>query len=176
LGQPIHEVQLSAHVAWAHQHLDWLDHFYRRSPYRTEILAEISPLLLRPAQRLVEVTVPLLHRLRDLLGISTPLLLSSELGLENVYAERFPDKPGPTHRIVAFLQHLGATSLLQGETARTYLDVELCRRYGIEVEFHHYQHPEYPQLFVPFISHLSVIDLLLCCGVDASRRILFTVP
>lgn len=176
LGQPICEVRLSPHVAWAEQHLERLDHFYRRSPFHRELLEELEPFLRTNAVRLVEVTVPLLQRLRDLLGITTPLLVSSQLGLERVYAETFPDKPSPTHRIVAFLRHLGATHLLQGETARSYLDVDLCRRYGIEVEFHHYRHPEYPQLFQPFLSHLSVVDLLLCCGTEGARRVLFSVP
>ncbi len=175
LGDPICRVRVSPHVAWGQRHLELLDHFYRRSPFREGILGQLEPFLLHPGKRLVEVTIPLLHQLRNLLGISTPLLVSSELGLERVYAETFPDKPSPTHRIVAFMRHLGADRLLQGETARSYLDVELCRRYGIEVEFHHYQHPEYPQLFHPFVSHLSVVDLLLCHGIAGARRVLSSV-
>lgn len=176
LGEAICQVRLSPYVPWAERHLELLEHFYRRSPFRHELLDELAPLLRVPATRLVGVTIPLLRRLCDWLGIRTPLLVSSELGLERVYAETFPDKPSPTHRIVAFLRHLGATRLLQGETARGYLDVELCRRYGIEVEFHHYPHPEYPQLFRPFVSHLSVVDLLLCCGPEGARQVLSSVP
>ncbi|MCX8073058.1 MAG: WbqC family protein [Candidatus Binatia bacterium] len=176
LGEPICAVRLSPYVAWAERHLELLENFYRRSRFRHEILDPLASLLLRPATRLVEVTIPLLFQLRDWFGITTPLLVSSELGLEQVYAATFPEQPSPTHRIVAFLRHLGATSLLQGESARSYLDVDLCRRYGIKVEFHRYAHPEYPQLFSPFVSHLSVVDLLLCCGIEGARNVLFSVP
>ncbi len=176
LGEPICQVRLSPHVPWADHHLELLDHFYRRSPYRQLVLDTLERFLRKPAVKLVEITVPLLHRLRDWLGIQTPLLVSSELGLERIYEAMFPDKPSPTHRIIAFLRHLGATSLLQGATAREYLDVALCQRYGIEVTFHDYQHPEYPQLFSPFISHLSVVDLLLSCGIERAREVLSSVP
>lgn len=175
-GEAICHVRVNAHIPWAEWHLELLDHFYRRSPFRQEILASLAAFLLPAKERLVDMTIPILRHLRDRLGISTPLLISSELGLEHVYERTFPAKPSPTHRIVAFLRHLGATHLLQGETARAYLDIALCRQYGIEVEFHHYPHPVYPQLYTPFVSHLSAIDLLLCCGDAEARRILVSVP
>lgn len=176
LGQRICEVELNPRVRWAERHLAILSHFYRRSPHAAALLAELEERLPARAQRLVEVTVPLLYYLRDLLGISTPLLVSSTLGLEAQYRAMFPDNPGPTQRIIAFMKVLGATSLLQGQSGRQYLDLELCRRHGIAVEFQDYPHPVYPQLFQPFVSHLSVIDLLLCCGPREARRVLESVP
>lgn len=176
LGQRIYEVELNSEVAWAEHHLEILRHFYRRSPHAEPLIAELAPRLPAQARRLVDVTIPLLGFLRDLLGITTPLLVSSELQLEAQYQAMFADDPGPTQRIIAFMKILGATRLLQGQSARQYLDLELCRRHGIEVEFQDYCHPVYPQLYAPFISHLSVIDLLLCCGPAQARRVLDSVP
>ncbi len=176
LGQRICEVRLSPHVAWAEHHLQVLHHFYRRSSHAPALLDELAQRLARHAERLVDVTVPLLFFLRDLLGIRTPLLVSSELGLEKAYLEMFGADLGPTQRIIAFLKTLGATHLLQGQSGRAYLDVELCKRHGISVEFQDYQHPVYPQLYEPFVSHLSVLDLLLCCGPERARNVLESVP
>jgi hypothetical protein len=67
---------------------------------------------------------------------------------------------------------LGATELIEGEAGRAYFDVALFERSGLRVHFHHYVHPTHRQLHGPFVSHLSAIDLLLCEGEDAARRIL----
>jgi hypothetical protein len=175
-GQRIHEVALDPEVPWARTHLETLRHFYARSPAAEALLAGLAPLLTRPAARLVDVSIPVLEWLAARFAIATPLLVSSALGLEGRYGEVFPDTPGPTHRIIAFMKAVGGTTLLEGESGRAYLDVALCRAHGIEVEFHHYVHPVYPQLGTPFVSHLSALDLLLSAGEDAARRVLRSGP
>jgi len=37
---------------------------------------------------------------------------------------------------------------------------------GISVEFQEYAHPEYAQVYAPFIAGMSAIDLLFNCGRD----------
>ena len=123
-----------------------------------------------------EKSLPIVRWLAERLDVRTPLLVSSALGLERRYRETFPDVPGPTHRIIAFMKAVGATELLEGETGRSYLDVDLCTSHGIRVEFQHYAHPVYRQLHEPFVSHLSALDLLLACGEDEARRVLRSVP
>jgi hypothetical protein len=169
-------VPLHPDAPWAAKHLETLRHFYARSPFATPLLDTLAPLLDADARRLVDVTIPLLRMLATRLGLATPLVVSSEAGLEARYRAEFPGDPGPTQRIIAFSKALGATELLEGESGRSYLDVELCRAHGIEVTFHHYAHPVYQQPHTPFISHLSAVDLLLSCGEDEARRVLASVP
>jgi hypothetical protein len=171
-GQAIRDVPLDPSVPWARKHMKTLRHFYRRSPWARDLLPAIGDLLERPAARLTDASIPLIRFLAGRFGITTPLLVSSDLGLERRYADEFPDRPGPTHRIIAFMKALGARELLEGESGRAYLDVALCEAHGIRVEFHHYEHPVYPQLHAPFVSHLSAVDLLLCAGEADARRIL----
>ena len=175
-GQRIHDVAVDASVPWAHKHLETLRHFYARSRFAAPLLAELAPLLDSDATRLVDVSVPIIEWLARCLGITTPLLVSSALGLEQRYRESFPDAADPTRRIIAFMTAVGATELLEGESGRSYLDVALCAAHGIGVEFHQYAHPVYPQVREPFVSHLSAIDLLLTVGQDAARRVLGTAP
>lgn len=176
-GQAIHEVALDPTVPWPERHLETLRHFYARSPFAAELLAALSDVLDARARRLVDATVPVMRFLADRLGIATPLVISSEAGLERAYRERFPDQPGPTERIVAFMQALGATELLEGESGQSYLDLDLCAAHGIRVTFQRYAHPLYAQLHAPpFVSHLSALDLLLSCGEHEARRVLASVP
>lgn len=175
-GQRICDVPLDPAVGWTRHHLETLRHFYGRSPFAADGLAELERVLAPTAARMVDASLPVIRCLAEQLGITTPLLVSSALGLERRYAERFPDRPGPTHRIIAFMEAVGARELLEGEGGRAYLDVGLCAAHGIRVEFQHYVHPTYRQLHEPFVSHLSAVDLLLCVGVEEARRVLGAMP
>lgn len=175
-GQPICDVPLDPAVPWARAHLETLRHFYARSPAAADLLAELRAVLDTGARRLVDATLPALRWLAARLGVTTPLLVSSTLGLEARYRAIFPDTPGPTHRIIAFMKAVGATELLEGESGQAYLDVALCAAHGIRVTFQRYAHPTYPQLRSPFVSHLSALDLLLCAGERDARRVLEAVP
>lgn len=175
-GQRIRDVALDPAVAWRDEHLQRLHHFYARGPETPALLPDLAAALPADARTLSEAAVPAIRCIAGWLGIDTPLVVSSESRLEARYAEMFPDLPGPTHRIIAFLKALGATELLEGASGRDYLDVALCERHGIRVVFHDYPHPVYPQLRAPFVSHLSAVDLVLATGVEEARRVLRSVP
>jgi len=171
-GQAIHRVPLAPEVPWRRKHLATLHHLYARSPQAGPRLDALEAALPEQAERLVDAALPSLRFLAERLGVATPILVSSELGLEARYRERFPDEPGASHRIAAYLEALGASELLEGETGRAYLDVPLLGSFGLRVQFHDYVHPRYPQLHGRFVSHLSAIDLLLCRGEQEARRVL----
>ena len=173
-GRRIDEVEIDATEPWQRTHLRTLRQAYAASPHAAEEIDRLEASLDPSATRLVDVVVPSLLALADRLAITTPVVRSSEAGLEQAYVERFPDQPGPTHRIIAFLQELGADTLLEGEAGRSYLDVDLCREHGIAVEFQDYEHPRYEQLHGPFVSHLSVVDLLLTHGAERAADIVRT--
>lgn len=174
--QAICDVPLDPTVAWTSSHLATLRNFYAGSPFAADLLRALASVLHAGATRLVDATVPTVRFLAERLGIGTPLVISSEMGLEHSYEEQFPDRPGPTQRIIAFMKQLGATELLEGESGQSYLDVALCAAHGIEVTFQRYAHPVYAQLHQPFVSHLSALDLLLSCGEREARRVLASVP
>ena len=171
-GQAIDRVRLAAGIPWARKHLTTLRHFYARGVDVEETLTALERVLNPTAQRVVEVSIPTIRFLAERLGIRTPILVSSELGLEARYAQRFPDRPGPTHRIVAYMEALGATELLEGESGQAYFDVRLFEACGFRVAFQRYVHPTYPQLHGPFLSHMSALDALLAVGTERARGVL----
>jgi hypothetical protein len=171
-GQAICEVALDPVVPWRRKHLATLRHLYAGAPVGSDLLDALERALPEGGALLPAASLPTIRLFAERLGITTPILLSSELGLEARYAARFPERPGPTHRIIAYLEALGATELVEGEAGKSYFDVPLFERFGMHVHFHHYAHPTYRQLHGPFVSHLSAIDLLLSEGDDAARRIL----
>jgi hypothetical protein len=171
-GQAIRDVALDASVPWKRRHLKTLRNFYARGVAAGETLDALDASLDPTAERLVGVTIPSIRFLAERLGIRTPIVVSSELGLEARYAARFPDMPGPTHRIIAYMEALGATELLEGESGQSYFDVPLFEAAGMRVRFQRYNHPVYPQLHGAFLSHMSAVDPLLCLGAAGAASVL----
>lgn len=171
-GERIRDVPLDRRVPWARKHLATLRHLYARGADAAGTLDALERELDPGAECLTDASLPTIRFLAERLDVRTPILVSSELGLERMYEERFPGRPGPTHRIAAYLEALGATHLVEGYAGLRYFDVPLFESLGLRVTFQRYEHPTYPQLHGPFVSHLSALDLLLCAGADGARRVL----
>jgi hypothetical protein len=173
-GEAIDQVRLDPNVPWKRKHMATLRHFYARGPDAQATLDDLDAVLDESAERLVSVSIPTIRLLAARLGIRTPLVISSQTGLEARYRQRFPGRGGPTQRIIAYMEALGATELLEGESGQAYFDVPLFEAHGFRVQFHRYLHPIYPQFHGPFLSHMSAIDLLLCVGEKQAREVLLS--
>jgi len=114
-GRPIDQVEIDPTEPWRRSHLRTLRQAYAASRYAEEEIDRLEATLDPDATQLTDVVVPSLIGLAGRFGITTPVIRSSEAQLERAYVERFPDRPGPTHRIIAFLQEVGGDALLEGE-------------------------------------------------------------
>jgi hypothetical protein len=114
-------------------------------------------MLEQPWARLRDLNVAILDLLCNQLGIVTRRLLASSLAA----------RAGPTDRLIDLCHAAGGTEYLSGETGPAYMDVDRFADAGITVSTQDYRHPEYPQQYTPFVSHLSVVDLLLNCGPES---------
>jgi hypothetical protein len=76
-----------------------------------------------------------------------------------------------TDRLLQILQAVGATHYLSGPAARDYIETEKFEAAGITLEYMEYNYPEYPQLYPPFDSYVSILDLLFMTGPEAPSYI-----
>ena len=74
-------------------------------------------------------------------------------------------------RLVNLCKYFEADNYLTGNLAVEYIDKSLFNLNSINIEWQNYVHPEYPQLHGDFISHLSILDLLLNCGKSSLKFI-----
>ncbi|MFH1569499.1 MAG: WbqC family protein [Gemmatimonadota bacterium] len=151
----IREVQVNEADNWRHRHWQSLLTNYARAPYWEAVRPHLTALYERPWERLAELNRATLELLRCRLGIGTPLLWASEL-------EGIGDDP--TGRLVDLCRAVGAETYLSGADGASYMQLEQFAAAGIEVVFQAYAHPQYPQRFGDFLSHLSTLDLVLNCG------------
>ncbi len=149
---------------WGPIHFSTLRHAYREAGHFTTYAGALRSILEARWQRLAELDGAMLDLLRDALDIRTPLVRSSELGVDGAKSEL----------ILNLCRAVGADALLAGlGGSRRYLDVETFSRQGVSIKWHDFKHPTYKQCGPqPFIAGLAALDLLFNCG-PQSRAILF---
>jgi hypothetical protein len=148
------DARIDARQPWARKHLQALRVNYAKAPAFGEVFDGLEAALQRPWTHLIDLNRAVLEALCRLLGLTRPILLSSEL-----------DVPGQkTERLIAICRALGAGRYLTGDAASEYLDETQFAANDIRVEYHHYRHPVYAQLHGEFVPYLSVVDLLMNHG------------
>lgn len=104
------------------------------------------------------------------LNIETTRVLCEQLGITTAFARASTfDVPGrKTEKLHGLLKCVGANHYLANDASRVYLDRDLLAGDGIGSEFQGYEHPVYAQHCgreeLPFVSHLSVLDLIANAG------------
>jgi hypothetical protein len=153
LGQKIMDVEIRD-VEFSHKHLRAIQVNYGRARFFNEYFHQISSILqeCRVGTHLVDLNLRLLHWLAELCGVRTPMVLASSLAQEGRRAELLAN----------ICQKLGASQYVSPLGSACYLldEMNSFRNCGVEVVFQNYTHPEYKQLFPPFLTHACVLDLV----------------
>jgi hypothetical protein len=151
-GQTIHQVEIRD-PEFARKHLRGIEVSYRRAPYFDAYYSELAKILNAQSQGfLADLNITLLRWFCAVLGIQTPVVQSSLMGAAGRRSQL----------LVNLCGELNVDSYLSPPGSAAYLlsDLELFSAAGIEVEFHHYEHPEYSQLFPPFCPYAAALDLM----------------
>ncbi len=142
---------------WARRHWLSIAGSYKRAPGFRDIAERLEMLFSAGASqtRLSGVNRLFLDGIRDILGISTPLVWSMDYPADNRKSER----------LLGICRAAGASHYLSGPAARAYLDESLFANAGIAVEWMSYgPYPTYEQLHGPFMHNVSLVDLLAHVG------------
>ena len=153
----IDQVEINARADWSRKHRQALRLHYGRAPHWEPLGPALLAVLERPWTRLRDVNVAVLDLLCDQLGVATRRLFASSLSA----------REEPTDRLIDLCRAVGGTDYLAGESGPGYMDLGRFAQAGIAVSAQDYRHPEYPQQYTPFVSHLSVLDLLFNCGPES---------
>ena len=138
---------------WEKRHLEAIVQNYSKAPYFDEIYKIIEQCLTSSYDILSYKCMKIVIDVLDYLGIRVKIVYSSDIGYQQY---------SPSRRLAKICEHFGASEYLTGDAAKSYLEVE---KFGnIKVLWHKYHEKVYPQLWGDFISRVSIIDTLFCCG------------
>ena len=156
-NQSIHAVEVIQDQLWANKHLKSIRELYAHAPFTKDYLDGLEAVLSGPKTHLADICYDSVEYFRRVLEIDTPTFCSSDLKIEG---ER-------SARLVNICNHFQADIYLSGDSAKSYLQDDLFKDAGIDVQWQNYQHPTYDQQHGPFISHLSIVDLVMNMGPDS---------
>jgi hypothetical protein len=154
--QAIAEIRIDDTQSWQRKMIGTLNSLYGSAPGFKQHAPEIVGILQDPYDSLTRLDRASWGPALRLLGITCRFVLASELPLSGKGSEL----------LLRICQHLGSTVYLSGGAAKGYLDVAAFAAAGIEVGFHEYDYPVYPQGHGDFAPFLSYLDMLFNAGLD----------
>jgi hypothetical protein len=157
----IRDVRINQTERWGKKHIKSIEQNYRKAPYFDTYAPKLFAIMEKGQEFLLDLNLELLSLLAEGLGITTPTVLASELGVTGKKSER----------LLKILRSLGATTFYEGSSGKDYIDIRLFAENNINLIYQEYVHPIYTQLHGEFIPYLSIIDLVFNHG-PASLEIL----
>jgi hypothetical protein len=157
--QLIQDTRVDGSQPWQKKALGTLQGFYGKAPCFKTYAAEIISILEHPHETLTALNMASWQPALRLLGITCTFIRASELPVVG---------KGP-RLLLEICKHLGSEVYLSGGFGREYLDAAEFSREGVEVRFHDYAYPVYPQRFGVFVPFLSYLDMLFNVGLDKDQ-------
>jgi len=155
-AQRLDQVRINNQTDWRRKHQTALETHYRKAQHYDRYAPAFRDLYSRDWEHLAPLNIEVIRMLTVAFGITTKL----------VEASRLTARDDQTGRLVDLCKALGADRYLAGEGGRAYMNPAEFEAAGITVEFQEFAHPEYAQVYEPFIAGMSAIDLLFNCGRD----------
>jgi hypothetical protein len=163
LKQKIVDVRIDNTKNWRRNHSMSMVNSYRRSPFWTDYWPQLEAAYGQDWNLLVELNIHLIGILCEMLLLKPRFVRASDM--PNIEGEK-------TKLLIDICRKLGADTYLSPLGSRAYLESDAeFRKVEISLLFHQYEHPIYPQLYGPFLPHLSIVDLLLNVGPKAIEAI-----
>lgn len=157
-GQTIAEVEINNDSNWQEKHRRTIEQAYARSPFLKDHRGFLDEVYGKTWSRLADLNICIIRYLMEQFGQKTPIKRTSEM--EHGDGQK-------SDLILDLCQRSGATTYLSGAFGRDYLDLDAWKRAGIDVVFHAFSHPTYPQTYQPFVPGLSAADLLFNVGPES---------
>jgi len=152
LHQLINEVEIASSKMFPRNHLRTIEMIYKQAVYFEHNFVELYKIMTAGLNLLCDLNISIIKWLSSVIGIPANFIHSSDLKPEGKRSSLLVD----------LCKKTGANNYLSTPGAKEYLiaDYQKFSDAGIEVWLHNYEHPEYRQLYFPFMPYASVIDLL----------------
>lgn len=170
LETSIHSIQIDYRKPWVKKHLKTIYFNYGKNDFFDEVYPVIEELLQKQYSNLAEFHIAVITDIAERIGIDTTLIKSSTLPVTLATKDR---------RLVEICNHLNDSIYISTLGASVYIEKESeggeLKKSGIDLLYHHYEHPLYPQRgSSDFLPYLCIIDLLMNVGFKNSLEVIRT--
>jgi len=147
----INEIRIANQQSWQKKQFSSLTQTYSKSPFFMEHKSFFEELYSQEYELLIDFNMKIINYVRDILDISTPITMASELNASGT----------STQLLLELCQSLNATHYLAGKDGVNYLDSDLFEAAGIDIIYQEFNIKEYQHFNQKtFFPYMSVFDLL----------------
>jgi hypothetical protein len=148
------EIEIDGRQNWRRKHLQSIEQSYSRTQDFAQKFRRLTVIYEEKTNKLAELCRNQLDFWLAELDITTRILRASEM----------PVTGRKSALVLNLCRHLGATKYLSGPLGRGYLDEAEFIKAGIDIEYHEFVHPVYPQTHSEFVPAMGVVDYWMNCG------------
>ena len=148
----INKIRCIDNKKWIKNHLNSISQNYSKAPFFSKYFNPLRDILQSKIDSIsfLDIIEAINFQLFDYLGITTPIIYSSTLGIESK----------KSNLILDICKDQQANEYISGIKGKDYLDTSSFNTQKIKILYQSYTHPIYKQKNEDFISNLSVLDLL----------------
>jgi len=161
------DAMISYDEKWQSKHLKTIEASYKKAAFFEEVFPVLSNIYEKKHELLFSFNEDLIVTVLQKIGVTTKLVRSVELeGIGGI----------KDARLASICRKLGCNEYLSPQGSSVYIEShspggELTKQ-GITLYYQSYKHPEYQQLYGPFLKSMGVIDLLFNAGFAHSLEII----
>lgn len=155
--QTLAETVIAADSNFGQKHWRSIEAAYGRAPHFAAYAPAFAPLFADPPARLADFTIDLIDTICGIFGITTPRRRSSTMISQGSKADLLAN----------LCREAGAERYLSAPGSRDYIEASTAfADLGVDVDYHGYEHPVYPQGKGDFLPYMAAIDLLFQQGAE----------
>ena len=181
----IHEIELIESNSWRKKILNFIYHNYKKTKYFEEVFPIIESVVNYPTNKLNDINFQSVFSICNYLGITTEISsdsskyerLEHELNLLNLKSDYFeninleiPD--AKVFRVLKICKEENASTYINAIGGQALYNKKDFNKNGIELFFINTHEYQYNQLSKNFITHLSIIDVVMNCGKEGTMNLI----
>ncbi|WP_274521014.1 WbqC family protein [Neobacillus niacini] len=152
---------------WKEKHLKSINHSYSKAKCYYEVYPFIEKIYWKNHASIAQFNIDIIKRICEKIGITSRLIVSSNINKNKGKKDELLANICESINVRRFLSAQGAVPYIEENNPGG----EFTER-KIELYYHMYNHPIYPQLGNDFISHMGIFDLLFNTGFDHALEII----
>jgi len=166
---PINEVSINNNLNWQSKIIAQLGHYKKKAPFYNQLMALLESLFNKEYTSIVSLNYDALHIVMQYLEIETPIKVWSEMNI------KIGQVVAPDEWALQIAKAIDAKTYVNPPGGKAFFDKSKYDQSNINLKFLEYLPQKYNQFGNTFVSHLSIIDLLMFCSVGEIKNMLKTI-
>ena len=147
---------------WKEKHWELISLAYAKAPYFDDYKEDIKEVYTKDWDFLCDLNIFIIEKISKLLGLKLPQFIKKS-DIEGLEGRKVDS-------IINICNKIGADAYVSGPAAKNYIDYTEFQKFkqnNIDLYWHEFPHPLYPQVGTDFLPYLSVIDILFNTGEES---------